>query len=238
MKTLKLNLYKRDQMKPFQFKVKRMVNAGYVGRDSEAVKAHIEELKREGIPPPPSVPLLFPVLTNNITVSDQIEVVGERTSGEVEYVLLLGRENIFVGVGSDHTDRDLESKSITKSKQICMNVLSPNVWDYHEAKGHWDNLLIQSWVKAEGSDEEILYQKASLGTIITAEEIIKLVESKLVDGQLEGLVIFSGTVPILNHEFIYGSYFRCELIDSMLYRRLVCEYKIRKLDYLKDMECI
>ncbi|NIQ18355.1 MAG: DUF2848 domain-containing protein, partial [Candidatus Aenigmarchaeota archaeon] len=79
-------------------------------------KAHIEELRREGIPPPPSVPMLFPVLSHNITTAGQIQVVGSRTSGEAEFVLLLDGENIFVGVGSDHTDRDLERHSIMKSK--------------------------------------------------------------------------------------------------------------------------
>jgi hypothetical protein len=52
------------------------------------------------------------------------------------------------------------------------------------------------------------------------------------DGDCEGLVIFSGTVPVLTHEMIYGTTFRCELIDPVLNRQLSCEYAIDRLNYL------
>lgn len=233
-----LNVISEGRLIPWQFEVKRMVNAGYVGKSSEAVEAHIEELKRRGVPHPPSVPMVFPVLSHNITTGNQIEVIGSKTSAEAEYVLLLDGENVFVGVGSDHTDRDLESQSIMKSKQICRNVMSQNVWKYEDVKSGWDHLLIQSWVRATDRDEEILYQKDSLGTIISATEIMNLVRSKIIDGREDGLVIFSGTVPILTSEIICGSYFRSELVDSRLQRTLACEYQIKKLEYLNDVASI
>jgi len=236
MNLLNLNVISEDHLTPWQFEVKRMINAGYAGRNREAVEAHIEELRREGVPPPPSVPMIFPVLSHNVTTENQIEVIGSKTSGEVEFVLLLDREIVFVGVGSDHTDRDLEGQSIIKSKQICQNVLSRNVWKYEDVESGWDKLLLQSWVKVDKADEEILYQKALLGTIMSPATLMDLVKSKLNDSKEDGLVIFSGTVPILTDEIIYGNYFRGELIDLQLDRALSCEYKIRKLDYLKDME--
>lgn len=236
MNVLYLNVISEDHLIPWQFEVKRMINAGYVGRNREAVEAHIEELRREGVPPPPSVPMIFPVLSHNVTIENQIEVIGSKTSGEVEFVLLLDGENIFVGVGSDHTDRDLEGQSIIKSKQICQNVLSRNVWKYEDVESGWDKLLLQSWIKVDETDEEILYQKAPLETIISPATLMDLVKSKLNDGKEDGLVIFSGTAPILTGEIIYGNYFRGELIDLRLGRALSCEYEIRKLDYLKDME--
>ena len=240
MKTLDLEVMSEDQSLPVKFQVTRMVNAGYVGRNLEAVKAHIEELRREGITPPPSVPMLFPVLSNNITTENEIEVVGSKTSGEVEFVLLVHREDIFVGVGSDHTDRDLERQSIIKSKQICPNLLSRKVWRYKEVESRWDELLLQSWVKRDHGDEEILYQKASLGSILSAAELLALVESKMSDWSSgkEGLVIFSGTIPTLTKDMIYGSYFRGELIDPRSKRMLTCDYRIRKLDYLREIGTI
>jgi len=235
VKRLELLVVNGDQSKPLSFEVRRMVNAGYVGRNLEAVKAHIEELRREGITPPPSVPMLFPVLSDNITTGNEIEVVGSKTSGEVEFVLLLHREDIFVGVGSDHTDRDLERQSIIKSKQICPNILSRKVWRYKEVQPRWDELLLQSWVKRDHGDEEILYQKAYLGSLLSAADLLELVESKMDDWSdgKQGLVIFSGTVPILTKDFMYGSSFRGELIDSRLNRMLTCDYRIKKLDYLR-----
>ena len=179
--------------------------------------------------------MLFRSLSDNITTGNEIEVVGSKTSGEVECVLLLHREDIFVGVGSDHTDRDLERQSIIKSKQICPNILSRKVWRYKEVQPRWDELLLQSWVKRDHGDEEILYQKAYLGSLLSAADLLELVESKMDDWSdgKQGLVIFSGTVPILTKDFMYGSSFRGELIDSRLNRMLTCDYRIKKLDYLR-----
>lgn len=235
MEPLGLSVISGNELIPLQFDVKRIVNAGYVGRDLKAVTAHIEELRREGIAPPPSIPMLFPVMSHNITTSPLIEVIGDKTSGEAEFVLLSDGQNVYVGVGSDHTDRELERSSIVKSKQVCQNVLSPRVWRYEEVKSSWDDLMIRSWTKLDEGQEWVPYQRASLSAIISANEIMDLVKSKLKDGQDEGLVIFSGTVPILTGEMLFGSAFRAELIDGKAERSLICEYRVAKLDYLKDV---
>jgi hypothetical protein len=212
------------------------VNLGYVGRDLASVRAHIKELEREGIPAPPSVPIFFPILGDNVTTRNHIEVVSEKTSGEAEFVLLLAKDATYVGVGSDHTDRVLESKDMLNSKQICPNVLSKEVWDYQDVQGHWDNILIRSWVKPAQDEDEVLYQEASLATILAPPEIISLVKSKIPNGEYKGLVIFSGTVPVLAGKTIYGSHFRAALIDPLLQRSLACAYQIVKLDYLGPLE--
>jgi hypothetical protein len=175
-------------------------------------------------------------LSHNITTAKQIEVVGARTSGEAEFVLLFDGESILVGVGSDHTDRDLERYSIVKSKQICLNVLSSEVWRYEDLKVGWDDLVIQSWTKPAEGEEWVLYQRASLSIIISPKDLIDLVKSRLKDTQYDGLVIFSGTVPVLTGEMIYGRAFRAELVDSRMGRSLSCEYEIIRLDYLDVTE--
>ena len=234
MKRLSLEVVNQKGSRPLEFVVKKMVNAGYVGRDRAAVEAHIEELRRAGVAPPPSVPMVFPVLSHNITTSGPIEVLGKKTSGEVEYVLLMDGGRVLVGVGSDHTDRELESYSIVQSKQVCQNVLSPTVWEYEEVEAVWDELLIQSWVRPDGTDEEVLYQKAPLVTILSAEKIMSLVESKLAGSTKDGLVIFSGTVPILTGEVICGDTFRCELRNPKTGGFLHCEYDVSVLNFLRD----
>lgn len=232
MKRLDLKVVGKKDAVPLTFMVKRMVNAGYVGRDRKAVLAHIEELRREGIPPPPSVPMIFPVLSHNTRSGGPIEVVSEKTSGEAEYVLLVHQGRILVGVGSDHTDRDLEAYSIVQSKQVCCNVVSPEVWDLEEVKPVWDGLQIQSWVREPGTGAQILYQSSPLSAILSAEKILDLAKSRLAGGVTDGLVIFSGTVPILTKQMVYGSYFRCELTDPGQGRSLRCEYDVQVLDYV------
>jgi hypothetical protein len=233
MKTMDLEVVSGNRLETIQFKVERMINAGYVGRDRQAVVDHIEELSKEGVPPPPSVPMIFPVLGHNITTADKIEVVGRKTSGEAEFALLLNSGGVFVAVGSDHTDRDIERHSIIKSKQVCPNVISKQVWNYDDVKSGWDDLILQSKVTKTDGHEAILYQKAPLESIISAAELMELVKSKMIDDMADGLVIFSGTLPVLTDEIIYGSHFRCELIDQRMDRFLACEYQINTLDYLK-----
>ena len=85
-----------------------------------------------------------------------------------------------------------------------------------------------------GADKEVLYQSAPLATILSAEKIMSLVESKLAGSAKDGLVIFSGTVPILTGEVICGDTFRCELRNPKTGGFLHCEYDVSVLNYLRD----
>jgi len=230
MNVLHLTLREKDKAKPLDFSVKRMVNAGYSGRDQKAVRGHIEELKKEGIPVPEEIPTLYPVASYLITTGDVLEVVEESTSGEAEFVLLLQGGKIYVAAGSDHTDRNLEASSIIKAKQICPNAVSPVVWPYEEVKGVWDDLDLRSWVEKDG--QRISYQETKLSSIMSVEDIISFVRSKVASGDLEGMVIYSGTVPSLGGEIIYGEGFEVELHNPKAGDSLWCKYKVRLLDYL------
>ena len=230
MKVLNLTLKERGGMKPLSFSVRRMVNAGFVGRDREAVRRHIEELRKEGVPVPEKVPTLYPVASYFITTGDMLEVVDESTSGEAEFVLLLQKGKMYVGVGSDHTDRKLEASSIIKAKQICPNVVSSVVWPYEELKDVWDDLVLRSWVKKDG--QRIPYQETKLSSIMSVEDILSFVRSKVKDGDLDGMVIYSGTVPSLGGEIIYGEGFEVELHNPQANDSLRCKYKVKLLDYL------
>ena len=53
---LSLTLETDGHLVPLDFPVRRMVNAGYVGRDQATVRAHIEEMRHLGIPAPTTVP--------------------------------------------------------------------------------------------------------------------------------------------------------------------------------------
>jgi len=55
------------------------VAAGYTGRNREAVLAHIEELKKLGVPAPEKVPATYWIDPNRVTKEDKIYVIGEKT---------------------------------------------------------------------------------------------------------------------------------------------------------------
>lgn len=229
---LKLYLEKGGKEVEFWFDMRRLVNAGYTGRDQESLRKHIEELKKEGVTAPDSTPTAYEVITKLLYFDDEIEVVGEKTSGEAEFVLLCGDGEVYVGVGSDHTDRELETVSIIKSKQVCPNVMSDRVWNLREVRKDWDEIVLRSWVKND-RDEKLLYQQAPLSSILPPEELMGFVKNKLDDGNLAGVVIFSGTVSILPEKIHFSPYFEVELLNPKTEQRLRCAYRVRNLNYLR-----
>lgn len=229
---MKFILETKDQEKEIWFDIRRMINAGYTGRDQEKVRKHIEELKKEGVPAPQSTPTAYEMITERVYFDREIEVIGRKTSGEAEYVLLCSGDEIYVGVGSDHTDRELESVSIIKSKQICPNLLSDRLWRLEEVKEDWDDLILKSWVMDE-KGQKVLYQESALLAMMRPESLMDFVRNKLDNQDLKGVVIFSGTIPALKGEFVYSPYFEVELFNPQSQKRLSLSYQVQVLDYLK-----
>lgn len=227
---ISLLLEKNNMIESVPFTVNRMVNAGFTGRDQKEVKHHLDELSAKGIDVPDSTPLLYPVIPNTLSIATQIEVYGKETAGEIEYVLFVKSDTqIYVGIGSDHTDRKLEEQDIPRAKQITPNIMSPLVWDLNDVSDHWDNLSMECTVKK--GQEEILYQKGSLGLLMSPKELLEFVFGK-VKGPLNNTVIFSGTVKMETESFIYADSFSGKLIDPKLNRSIGFNYKIKPLDYM------
>ena len=225
-----LTLEGKDRTEPLNFAYTRMVNAGYVGRDQNEVRRHIDELARKGIPGPKKTPTLYPVIPRTLITDSQIEVYGDETCGEVEYVLLIENENtVYVGVGSDHTDRHLEETDIPRAKQICPNIISRRVWPLAEVADQWDGLIIEASVVKEG--EEILYQQGLLALIMDPKALVEFVASK-VNSPLQNLIIYSGTLGSLTSGFVFGERFMAKLTDPKLGRSLELGYEIFPMNYM------
>jgi hypothetical protein len=227
---IELTLEQREKAEPLRYRYTRMVNAGYVGRNQEEVRRHIEELAKKGIPGPKKTPTLYPVIPRMLAMDNTVEVYSSETCGEVEYVLLIKDEKtIYVGLGSDHTDRHLEETDIPRAKQICPNVISRRVWPLSEVLPHWDDLEIASRVVKDG--QEILYQKGLLALILDPPALMGLARSKIT-GSLAGTVIYSGTLGTLTGGFVFGERFTARLTDPRMGRSLDLQYDILPLDYL------
>jgi hypothetical protein len=227
---LELVLESKQERRELAFRYNRMVNAGYVGKNQEEVRRHIEELAAKGIPGPKSIPVLYPVVCSVLSLEPTIEVYGNETSGEVEYVLCIVTEDeVYVGLGSDHTDRHLEETDIPRAKQICPNLMGRTVWPLAEVESHWDDLLMNAHVVKDG--KETLYQEGRLGLLLNPAELMSFVKSKI-PGPLENLIIYSGTMGMLTGEFVFGEKFSAGLIDEKLNRRIEISYEVRPLDYL------
>jgi hypothetical protein len=132
---------------------------------------HIAELAAIGIAPPASTPIYYRCAARRITTAGSIECTGTDSSGEVEFVLFAVGGRTLVGVGSDHTDRKVETYNITVSKQMCDKPVAPVLWDLAEIEGHWDQVILRSWATIDG--ERVLYQEGTLSGMLPVNDLIQ-----------------------------------------------------------------
>src|ERR1700691_2047237 len=93
--------------------IRDLVIAGWTGRDRKTLAAHIAELEKMGVARPRTTPMFYRVGANLLSTAAEQDVAGTHSSGEVELVLVASEEGLLVGVGSDHTDRKVESYDVT-----------------------------------------------------------------------------------------------------------------------------
>ncbi|MHB1404462.1 MAG: DUF2848 family protein [Desulfitobacteriaceae bacterium] len=217
-----------DAQKAIDFNVERILNGGFAGRNQDQVRKHIEELAALGVPAPKETPVFYPLLPDKLTTGEEVEVIGSGNSGEVEFVILYSQEGLFVGLGSDHTDRELEKTSIIKSKQAYPNVIAPTVWRYEDVISHWDEIEMRAWL---GENKETLYQEGRLALLMRPEELMERAQA-LVDGGMTGTVLYSGTLATLE-ELRFSEYFHIELFDKVRNERISHVYRIKQLNWFK-----
>lgn len=201
----------------------RLVMAAYTGSDRAAVDQHISELAAHGVAPPDTVPTFYEVSPDLLMIAPPIvSAASPTTSGEAEPVLIrLASGEQFIGVGSDHTDREIEKTSVLASKRACPKPLGREVWPLDAVSGRWGDLVVASHVNGER-----LYQEASAKAMLRPEEILALAEPQT-PLPTEPLVLFLGTVPLIDGHFHFGTYFRAELRDPAHDRSLICEYGLQ-----------
>lgn len=227
---LDLTLHRGGQPEPVSFDVRRVIVAGFTGRDQDAVRAHLDELRRHGVPCPDRTPVLYQKFSHLLTTAGEIEVLGPDTSGEAEFVLLVGRDRVLVAAGSDHTDRELEKQTIEKSKLVCPGVLSREAWDLGDVRAGWDEIVLRSHQTAGG--RRALYQEGRLAAMMSPDALLDLVQAR-VTGDLAGTAIYSGTLAALGGELICGERFEAELVDERRGRTLCCDYRVTPIAWVK-----
>lgn len=221
-KTIRLTVTGRESSREFDFTVRYLFCGGFTGRNQDAVKKHIEEMASVGIPPPEKTPALYQVSPYLLTSDYEVEVVGSQTSGEVECVLLLDADETYLTVGSDQTDREVERLSYPKSKQMCSKIIANEVWRLSEVKDHFDDIILRSEIEKNGQGH--LYQEGPASIVMKPFDIINLY-----DIEDEGTVLFSGTIPTKTEKIIYADWYKIELIDPVLNRRITHTYRVKVL---------
>ena len=175
--------------------IDHLVMAGWAGRDAAAVEAHIRELEELGTPRPSRTPVFYRVSSSLLTTADVVQVVGTETSGEVEFVLVKLADGLWVGLGSDHTDRGLERSNVALSKQLCAKVAAPTLWRFDDVAEHWDQLVLRAWAHRGG--ERQLYQQGAAAAILPPARLLELYEQAEVALPVGG-AMFGGTIPVVD----------------------------------------
>jgi Protein of unknown function (DUF2848) len=201
--------------------IDQAVIAGWTGRDPIARDKHIVELEALGIARPASTPIYYRVSARRLTLEDSIEVCGSDSSGEVEFVLIGWQGRIFVGCGSDHTDRKVESYGVTVSKQICDKPIASVLWELEDVIGHWDRMILRSHAVIGGKRE--LYQEGTLDAMLPVDELLK---RGFEGGRLpDGCAMFGGTFAAKGG-IRPASRFEFELEDPVLKRSIRHAYDV------------
>jgi hypothetical protein len=208
------------------FVPKQLVIAGWTGRNREAMEHHVQELEALGVKRPSSMPVYYRVAAGRLTQSREIQVLGPHTSGEVEPVMFSMRDGLWLGIGSDHTDRKLETQSVAASKQICPKLVGREVWDCREIADHWEELVLRSYIIEQPGGERVLYQEGSVSQMLLPGELITGYSGPA--GLPVGTVMFGGTFPAKGG-IRPALHFEIELEDPVLGRKLRHGYSIEVL---------
>jgi hypothetical protein len=222
---LSLTLQDKSGARPTEVAIAHAVVAGWTGRDAAAVEKHIRELEALGVKRPATTPIFYRVSAARLTTADDIEAVGETSGGEVEFVLLQHAGRLWVGTGSDHTDREVEKYGVTVSKQMCDKPIAPLFWAFDEVAPHWERLVLRAHVTEGG--KRALYQEGAVTAMLDPRDLIGRYAPSLSDGTL----MFCGTLAA--HGGVRPTKeFAFELEDPVLGRKIAHAYRVRTLPNL------
>jgi hypothetical protein len=221
---LSLALHGAANARPAPIEIGQAVVAGWTGRDAAAVEKHITELEALGVKRPATTPIFYRVAAARLTTTNTIEAVGEASGGEVEFVLLQHRGRLWVGAGSDHTDREVEKYGVTVSKQMCDKPIAPAFWLYDEVEPHWDQLILRAHVIEGG--KRVLYQEGAVSALLAPAALIARYTGS---GRLgDGTLMFGGTLAARGGVRPTGE-FAFELDDPVRERKISHAYRVRTL---------
>lgn len=206
------------------FVIQDVVIAGWTGRDRDAVESHIIELEELGVKRPATVPCYYFVSDDRLTQQAHIQVVGSDSSGEIEFFLLNDGEYLWVGIGSDHTDRKVETYDITVSKQICAKPVSRTIWPLDEVREHWDQLELHAW-REDDQGQQVPYQQGRVSAMLPPDDLIDRFCTTYGATFDKGTLMFCGTLAAIggiqpSREMVL------ELKDPVLQRDITFHYAV------------
>ena len=209
--------------------IERMYNFGSATRDPQSVVAHQEEVAKSGIHIAVDVPAprIYPIGLHSLDTSNSVFVQSTQTSGEVEIVIYVS-DQIYVGVGSDHTDRALETVSIPGSKQACVNHLAPKLWAWSDIADSWDECVLRSWVDGR------LYQEVGVDKFLSPPDVLSVLKERVNNVPTRDFLVYCGTYVSVDKALGFGSNWRYQLDAPKLNRQIDAQYEV--IDILEEVK--
>lgn len=204
--------------------IDNLIIAGWAGRDAAAIEHHIEELAALGVPRPSTTPVYYRVAAANLTQAERFVVLGPDSSGEVEPFIVSLADGLWVGVGSDHTDRKAEAVGIALSKQLCGKPVGTQLWRYEEVEAHWDRLVLRAYATIDGV--RTLYQESAVASLRAPRDLIRKLTGA--DTLPVGTAMYCGTPGAIGG-IRPATRFEMELEDPVLGRTQRHAYDIEAL---------
>ncbi len=216
---LSFTRHHKDKTDRVSLNPEMLIVAGWTGRDEAALRHHIEELAAIGVPRPSSVPVFYRNAASNVVQTHRLEVLGPDTSGEVEPVVVALDDGLWIGLGSDHTDRKAETMGIALSKQLCGKVMGDALWRLADISAHWDQIMIRAHAVIGGA--RVVYQEGPLAAMRHPDDLIARHGMTLA----LNTIMFCGTLGAKGG-IRPASRFEMELADPVLNRRMTHAYDI------------
>ncbi|TFE36709.1 MULTISPECIES: DUF2848 domain-containing protein [Paraburkholderia] len=225
MKSINFEVVGKNGNDRREVSVHRLIVAGWTGRDTVAMEAHIRELEELGVKRPATTPVFYRISLDRLTTADAIEVSGSASSGEAEFILIKDSGEVFVGIASDHTDREVETYGVTVSKQMCEKPCGATLWRLTDVQDHWDELILRSYATIDG--KRVLYQEGPVTTMHAPRDLMSRYNASGAEFE-DGCAMLGGTLAAIGG-IRPAQRFEVELEDPVLKRKLHHGYEVSEL---------
>ena len=167
----------------------------YASRDIEGMRVELDETierNKHFSPATRTNPSVFRIGRYLLTQGHEFEVQGPLTGGEAEVVVIRMGGELYISVGSDQCDRELDPLFPDKPKQMCPHPIARTGWYYDEVREHWDSLRIYSHVVVD--NYTIPLQDSELSELV---DLDFLLETDQVASLTDPMILYCGAVPFL-----------------------------------------
>ncbi|HCN06659.1 MAG TPA: hypothetical protein DIT01_01920 [Lentisphaeria bacterium] len=178
------------------FDIGALCGARFAARDVQAKRRELDDLMvREGRYSMATLtnPSIFRIGRYLLTQDSEFEVQGALTGGEGEVVAIRDGDEVFISVGSDQCDRELDPLFPDKPKQMCPHPIATVAWPYAEVRDHWDQMQIHSEVTVGGHNVPL--QDSPLNALVDLEYLLAL---DVVRAMPDPLFLYCGSAPFLD----------------------------------------